>query len=155
MIVMTGHPIHIIAVIFMCGIGLVWVAGTRLAHLGDMLAERSGLKEEFVGLIFPATVTERPDPSADEGSIPHEETCCSGLLRRWRASQTIVYCLLIVVAGVALAVSADRLAGKTAIGTSFIAVTVLAAAASFPGPSAPVAAARSARLHHGNGQHGR
>jgi len=39
----------------------VWMAGTRLALLGDELADRLNLTREFVGLIFLATATELPE----------------------------------------------------------------------------------------------
>ena len=40
---------------------VVWLAGTRLALVGDEIAERFDLTREFVGLIFLATVTELPE----------------------------------------------------------------------------------------------
>lgn len=40
---------------------VVWISGTRLAVIGDELAERLGLAREFIGLIFLATVTELPE----------------------------------------------------------------------------------------------
>ncbi|MBO6918190.1 MAG: hypothetical protein JJ858_07155 [Rhizobiaceae bacterium] len=50
--------------------------------------------------------------------------------------------LIILVAGVFLAISADMIAKKTSIGSSFIGVTLLAAATSFPELSTTLAAAR-------------
>lgn len=46
---------------FVAAAVVVWFAGTRLAVLGDEIAERLELTREFVGLIFLATVTELPE----------------------------------------------------------------------------------------------
>jgi len=47
--------------VFLAAAALVWVAGTRLAVLGDEIAERLNLTREFMGLIFLAAVTELPE----------------------------------------------------------------------------------------------
>jgi cation:H+ antiporter len=52
------------------------------------------------------------------------------------------YSVVILVAGVALALSADALAQKSSIGSSFIGITLLAAATSMPELSTTLAAAR-------------
>ncbi len=61
MVDLSGLPLSIVLVVFLCAATLVWVAGTRLATHGDEIAERLNLAREFVGLIFLATVTELPE----------------------------------------------------------------------------------------------
>ncbi len=56
-----GLPVAGVAALFAAAAALVWFAGTRLAVLGDEIAERLNLAREFVGLIFLATVTEFPE----------------------------------------------------------------------------------------------
>jgi len=54
-------PFAVVVVAFVVAAVLIWIAGTRLAVLGDELAERLNLTREFVGLIFLATATELPE----------------------------------------------------------------------------------------------
>jgi len=56
--------------------------------------------------------------------------------------RSVAFSLVILVAGIALAVSADMIAQKTALGSSFVGVTFLAAATSLPELSTTLAAAR-------------
>lgn len=56
--------------------------------------------------------------------------------------RSALYSLLIVLSGVVLAISADLLAERTALGASFVGVTLLAAATSMPELSTTLAAAR-------------
>lgn len=55
---------------------------------------------------------------------------------------TILVSFVILIAGVALAISADLIAEKSALGSSFIGITLLAAATSLPELSTTIAAAR-------------
>ncbi|MBW4706801.1 hypothetical protein KX928_03265 [Roseobacter sp. YSTF-M11] len=50
-----------LAVVFLIAALFVWLAGTRLALVGDEIAERFNLAKDFVGLIFLATVTSLPE----------------------------------------------------------------------------------------------
>lgn len=54
-------PLWINFAVFGVAAIVVWISGTRLAVIGDELAERLGLTREFIGLIFLATVTELPE----------------------------------------------------------------------------------------------
>ena len=58
---LEGYGISQIIMVFLFSGAVVWIAGTRLAFLGDELAERLNLTREFIGLIFLATVTELPE----------------------------------------------------------------------------------------------
>lgn len=40
---------------------VVWIAGSKLAVIGDEIAERTRLAQDFIGLVFLATVTELPE----------------------------------------------------------------------------------------------
>ncbi len=54
-------PLSILSILFCTMAFMVWMAGTRLALLGDELAERLNLTREFVGLFFLAAATELPE----------------------------------------------------------------------------------------------
>ena len=54
-------PTEWLVIVFVVAAIFVWVAGTRLALVGDEIAERFDLTREFVGLFFLATVTELPE----------------------------------------------------------------------------------------------
>lgn len=250
-------PIAGVIALFLLAATVVWIAGTRLAIVGDQLADRFQLTREFIGLIFLALVTELPEivttitsaqvenaalvlgnmfggitmqtailavadffvvhqalsswprkPShavvalvlvmllssllaitlAGEIALPLEigvgAVCLSfayplAILFLRRAGENVgwvpvdlpseieappiipdadhsapprsdrqllaaalIYSGCIMVAGVALALSADALAEKSSLGSSFIGVTLLAAATSMPELSTTLAAAR-------------
>ena len=61
---------------------------------------------------------------------------------KWLVIQSLGCSAIILIAGVALALSADAMAEKTAIGSSFIGISLLAAATSLPELSTTIAAAR-------------
>ena len=61
MIDFMSLPAGINAIVFVVAAALVWVAGTRLALIGDELSERWKLEKEFVGLVFLATVSKFPE----------------------------------------------------------------------------------------------
>jgi cation:H+ antiporter len=65
-----------------------------------------------------------------------------GISNRTLVLRSLGYSVLIVVAGIALAMSADAMADRTGLGASFIGVTLLAAATSLPELSTTLAAAR-------------
>ena len=250
-------PTEALVFAFLIAAVFVWLAGTRLALVGDEIAERFDLTREFVGLIFLATVTELPEivttiTAAQVGNaqlvlgnmfggitmqtailavvdifavryaltswprkpthallavmliallsmllcttflgdievlfsiglgavllsagfplvillqrtfdqkeswspvdLPDEEARMKTLRSRFRARETSttrrlivqasIYSVLIVAAGTTLALTADLLAERTALGASFIGVTLLAAATSLPELSTTLAAAR-------------
>ena len=54
-------PLSALGIMFGISAAFVWMSGTRLAVLGDELAERLNLTREFVGLIFLAAATELPE----------------------------------------------------------------------------------------------
>ena len=57
-------------------------------------------------------------------------------------AQAFVYCVAILVFGLCLVISAEQIADQTGLGTSFIGVTVLAAATSLPELTTSIAAVR-------------
>ena len=57
----SSLPLLVNIAIFIAAAGVVWVAGTRLAYYGDILADRFNLTRAFIGLVFLATVTELPE----------------------------------------------------------------------------------------------
>ncbi|HZK66993.1 MAG TPA: sodium:calcium antiporter, partial [Chloroflexota bacterium] len=48
------------AVFVVCA-GIIWLAGSRLAVYADIIADRTGLGEAFVGLVLLATATSLPE----------------------------------------------------------------------------------------------
>ena len=56
-----GQSILLMVGLFAASAIVVWIAGTRLALIGDEIAERFKLTRAFVGLIFLATATELPE----------------------------------------------------------------------------------------------
>ncbi len=54
------HP-ALNAAVFAIGALIVWIAGARLALIGDELSERYRLEKEFIGLVFLATVSKLPE----------------------------------------------------------------------------------------------
>ena len=67
----------------------------------------------------------------------YHDLSTTGLL--WR---TVLQALIILAAGVALALSADEIAAKSNLGSSFVGISMLAAATSLPELSTTIAAAR-------------
>ncbi|MDJ0825269.1 MAG: hypothetical protein QNJ16_07185 [Rhodobacter sp.] len=61
MIDLIGLPLPVTAAIFVVAAVVVWVAGARLALIGDELSERYRLEKEFIGLVFLATVSKLPE----------------------------------------------------------------------------------------------
>ena len=59
--VFHDQPVALMVAVFVASAAMVWIAGTRLALLGDEIAERFQLTRAFVGLIFLATATELPE----------------------------------------------------------------------------------------------
>lgn len=54
-------PILANAALFLVAALVVWVAGARLALIGDELSERFRLEKEFIGLVFLATISKLPE----------------------------------------------------------------------------------------------
>ena len=54
-------PVAANAGIFVASAVIVWIAGARLALIGDELSERYRLEKEFIGLVFLATVSKLPE----------------------------------------------------------------------------------------------
>jgi cation:H+ antiporter len=59
----TGVPIMVNLAIFVGAAAGVWLAGTRLARIGDVLSERTGLGRAVFGMLFLALATSLPEVS--------------------------------------------------------------------------------------------
>lgn len=57
----AGLPPFVNAVFFALMAGLVWFAGTRLAHYADEISVRKSIGHAFMGLVFLAAATELPE----------------------------------------------------------------------------------------------
>ncbi len=57
----SALPIPVTAAVFAIAALVVWVAGARLALIGDELSERYRLEKEFIGLVFLATISKLPE----------------------------------------------------------------------------------------------
>ncbi len=55
------NPLWLNAALFAVAAAIVWFAGTRLERYADAFAERTGLGEEFVGLLLLAVATSLPE----------------------------------------------------------------------------------------------
>jgi len=78
----------------------------------------------------------------DRGVILRARESFDGQSTVFLCGKAVLYSVLILICGVALALSADQLAVKTGVGASFLGVTLLAAATSLPELSTTLAAAR-------------
>ena len=57
----SSWPVLVNAALFLVAALVVWVAGARLALIGDELSERYRLEKEFIGLVFLATISKLPE----------------------------------------------------------------------------------------------
>ena len=55
------HPLWLNLAIFAVASAIVWLAGTKLSHYADVISERTGLGQAFVGLLLLATATSLPE----------------------------------------------------------------------------------------------
>ncbi len=83
-----------------------------------------------------------PDEDRSEKALVTSQADFSSQRTAVLIGRAALYSLLILGAGAALALSADALAGQTSLGSSFIGVSLLAAATSLPELSTTLAAAR-------------
>lgn len=83
-----------------------------------------------------------PEDSDRENGVGLKSNHLEGLSTRALILRSLVFSILILIAGVALAITADAIADKTSLGSSFIGITLLAAATSMPELSTTLAAAR-------------
>lgn len=56
-----AYPLWINLAIFVVASAVVWYSGTRLAAYADVIAERTGLGQAFIGLLLLATATSLPE----------------------------------------------------------------------------------------------
>lgn len=83
-----------------------------------------------------------PDEAERDTIVATKAKRSAGASTRKLIIRSAIFSLVILVAGIALAISADTLAERSALGSSFIGVTLLAAATSMPELSTTLAAAR-------------
>ena len=64
MIEFRGIPLPINLAIFVASAAVVWFAGTRMAHIVDAIAERTGIGRVFAGFLLLGSVTSLPEVAA-------------------------------------------------------------------------------------------
>ncbi|MEM6482508.1 MAG: hypothetical protein AAF922_17320 [Pseudomonadota bacterium] len=57
----SALPLPVNLALFALSAFVVWVAGARLALIGDEISERFRLEKEFIGLVFLATISKLPE----------------------------------------------------------------------------------------------
>lgn len=92
---------------------VIWITGTRLARYADSIAERTGLGQAFVGVVFLALATSLPDTASviSASFVGNAPLAVNNLLGG-------------IIIQTSILVLADRVAGERAL-THFIATSVL------------------------------
>jgi cation:H+ antiporter len=70
-----AFPLWAVIAVFAISAGAVWIAGTRLTHYADAIAERTGLGHALAGLVLLGVITSLPEAAVTvvasaEGNLP-------------------------------------------------------------------------------------
>jgi cation:H+ antiporter len=66
----STYPIWLNLVVVAGAGAVIWFAGTRLAEDADVIADRTGLGQAFVGLVLLAVATSLPEDCHDDHGVP-------------------------------------------------------------------------------------